>query len=93
MPQPLKERKDRFARMFPPRVEKAIKQFQLISNCSNPSDYAYKDTTVAKVWVHLLLAMKAAAKEFGLDVEFTINNKRLDELYVPGTIEKLVKGK
>ena len=93
MPQSVKEKKSRFARIFPGRVEKIIHLFGLVENCAEKSNYEYKTETVAKVWVHLLLAMKYSAKPFGLNVEFTINGKRLDELYVPGTIEKLVTGK
>ena len=89
MPQSSAEKKARFGRMFPDRVEKSIKQFDLIANCSNSSNYEWNEETVAKVWVHLLKAQANSAKEYGLDVQFTINGKTLDDLYEEGSVRSL----
>jgi hypothetical protein len=89
MPQSASEKRDRFARMFPDRVEKAVKQFQLISNCSSKSNYEYSRETVAKVWVHLLDAMMNSADDFGLEIDFTINGKTLSEVSSSGSITSL----
>lgn len=89
MPQSSAEKKARFGRMFPDRVEKSIKQFDLIANCSNTSNYEWNEDTVAKVWVHLLRAQANSAKEYGLDVQFTINGMTLDQLYESGSIRSL----
>ena len=89
MPQSTAEKRDRFARMFPDRVEKAVKQFQLISNCSSKSNYDYDRDTVAKVWVHLLDAMMNSADNYGLDIEFTVNGKSLGDVAQSGSIASL----
>jgi hypothetical protein len=89
MPQSTAEKRDRFARMFPDRVEKAVKQFQLISNCSSKSNYDYDRDTVAKVWVHLLEAMMESADDYGLSIDFTINGKTLGDCLESGSIQSL----
>ena len=70
MPQSTAEKRDRFARMFPDRVEKVVKQFQLIGNCTNTSNYEWTRDTVAKVWVHILEAMVDSAEGYGLKLHF-----------------------
>lgn len=89
MTQTIAEKKDRFSRIFPDRVEKIVKQFQLISNCAAPSNYEYDRDTVAKVWVHLLDAMMNSADDYGLDIAFTVNGKTLSEVTKSGSIESL----
>ena len=89
MPQSTAEKRDRFARMFPDRVEKIVHQFKLISNCASTSNYDYNRDTVAKVWVHLLDAMMTSADDYGLDIEFKINGTPLSEGTRDGSIESL----
>lgn len=89
MAQSTAEKKDRFSRIFPDRVEKIVKQFQLISNCSAPSNYEYDRDTVAKVWTHLLDAMMTSADDYGLDIAFTVNGKELSEVAQSGSIASL----
>lgn len=93
MPQSTQEKRDRFARMFPDRVEKAVKQFQLISNCSSKSNYDYDKDTVAKVWVHLLGAMAKSADDYGLDIDFKINGKTTADVLESGSIQSLFEAK
>lgn len=88
MPETTAQKKDRFARIFPDRVEKIVKQFQLISNCSG-NNYEYNRETVAKVWTHLLDAMMRSADEYGLEIAFTVNGKDLQEVAQSGSIESL----
>ena len=89
MAQSTAEKKDRFSRIFPDRVEKIVKQFQLISNCSAPSNYEYDRDTVAKVWTHLLDAMMQSADDYGLEIAFTVNGKSLSEVAESGSIASL----
>ncbi len=89
MAQSHSDKKQRFARIFPNRVESVVDQFRKISNCSASKDYAYDRDTVAMVWVHVLLAMKASAKSFGLDLSFTINGQSFEELQRSGAISDL----
>ena len=89
MPQSIAEKRDRFARMFPNRVEKIVHQFKLISSCSRKSDYDYDKDTVAKVWVHLLGAMAKSADDYGLDIDFKINGKTTADILQSGSIQSL----
>ena len=89
MAQTSSDKKDRFSRIFPDRVEKLVKQFQLISNCSASSNYEYDRETVAKVWTHILDAMMNSAEDYGLDIAFTINGKDLLEVAQTGSIASL----
>ena len=81
MPQSLEERTDRFARIFPHRVEKLVKSFDLLGNCTSKSSYAWDDQLVRKVWVHILVAVTETAKSYGLSVEFTVDGLESASLY------------
>ena len=89
MPQSTAEKKDRFGRMFPARIEKVVDQFRMIENCSNKSNYEWNRDTVAKVWVHILEAMRGAAARYDLKIEFKINGKHLHEVSESGSIASL----
>lgn len=91
MPQSVAEKKRRFARMFPPRIEKLVDQFRMIGNCSAKSSYEFNKETVAKVWVHVLDAMVGAADSYGLKLTFTINGKTLEDLRQEGSIRSLIE--
>lgn len=91
MPQSIEEKSARFSRMFPPRIEKLIDQFRVIGNCANPSNYHFNRETVVKVWVHVLKAVSSSAREYGIQVDYTINGKTLDELYQEGSVASLLK--
>lgn len=85
------QKRSRFARMFPPRIEKIVDQFRVIGNCSSKSNYDYDPEKVAKVWIHVLDAMVDAAEKFGLKLQFTINDKTLTELMKEGSVASLLK--
>ena len=89
MPQSIEEKRGRFAKMFPARVEKVVDQFRMIENCSNKSNYDWDRDIVAKVCVHVLEAMRGSAARYGLKVEFTLNGKHLWEVAESGSIESL----
>lgn len=91
MPQSTEEKRSRFARMFPPRIEKIVDQFRVIGNCANPSNYDFDRERVAKVWIHVLCAMVDAAEGFGLKLDFTINGKALMDLQEEGSVASLLK--
>ena len=91
MPQSVIEKKQRFARMFPSRIEKLVDQFRVIGNCSSKSNYEFNKETVAKVWVHVLDAMVGAADGYGLKLAFTINGKTLEDLRQEGSVKSLIE--
>lgn len=73
MPQTTAEKRDRFARMFPPRVEKARDQFRLLTNCSNPSNYEWTPDLVQRAWLELGKEFAEAAAAFDLELVITVN--------------------
>ena len=91
MPQSTEEKRSRFARMFPPRIEKIVDQFRVIGNCANPSNYDFDRERVAKVWIHILDAMVGAAELYGLRLSFTVNEKSLEQLREEGSVASLLK--
>ena len=91
MAQTSAEKKSRFARVAVPRIESAINQFRLISNCSSKSNYEWDQLKLKKVFVHVLIAVQDCAAAFDLDVHFTINQVDSKDLYDPKAIEEFLK--
>lgn len=90
MPQTVKQKQERFGRVFPERVERLVKTVELITNCSNKSNYDWTEDTVKKAWVHLLIKVSRAASAFGLKVSFTVNGIAAEDLYLPGNPERVL---
>lgn len=70
MPQSTAEKKDRFSRMFPPRVETLIKTLKLLGNCTNKSNYEWNQDLVKRAWIEVAKKLEATAAEF--DIEFAV---------------------
>ena len=90
MPQSIAEKKDRFARVAVPRIQQAVDIFRKIGNCSNPHQYAWDQVTLKKVFVHILNAIQECAKEFGMKIEFTIDQVDSRDLYNPEAIKEFL---
>ena len=73
MAQSSAEKRDRFARMFPPRAEKLVDQFRLLENCTSKSNYEWTEDTVKRAWVEIAKALRQTAKSYDLDLEITLN--------------------
>lgn len=86
--QPVNEKKARFARMFPPRVEKLIDQLRLLSNCTNTSSYEFDKDLVKRCWIEIGKRLELTAKEFGVSFKVTLDNKPLSEYDTSKTTKK-----
>ncbi len=86
MPQSSAEKRDRFARMFPPRAEKLVDQFRLLENCTSKSNYEWTPDTVQRAWVEIAKALRQTAKAYDLDLEITLNG---DEIQYVDTTKPL----
>ena len=86
MPQSSAEKRDRFARMFPPRAEKLVDQFRLLENCTSKSNYEWTPDTVQRAWVEIAKALRQTAKAYDLDLEITLNG---DEIQYVDTTKSL----
>lgn len=74
------EKKERFARMFPPRVEKLVKQLDVLANCSNKSSYEFDTDLVQRCWIEIAKQLQTTAKCFGLDFIIMVNGKNVREI-------------
>lgn len=57
----MEERRDRFLKLAPRRVQKALKALQQVGNCGNRNSYQYSEEEALKIG----LALKRALDECG----------------------------
>lgn len=77
MPQTTHEKRDRFARMFPPRVEKLIDTLRLLQNCTSKKDYEWTDDTVKRAWIEIAERFQETAKAYGLELEISLDGDQV----------------
>ena len=70
MPQSSAEKRDRFARMFPPRVEKLTDTLRLLENCTAKSNYEWNEDLVKRSWIEIAKKLRDTAKAY--DMELTV---------------------
>lgn len=73
MAQTSEEKRDRFARMFPPRVEKLKDQFRLLENCTAKSNYEWTEDTVKRAWVEIAKALRETAAAYDMELDISLN--------------------
>lgn len=73
MPQSSAEKRDRFKRMFPPRVEKLVDQFRLLENCTSKSNYEWNEDLVKRAWVEIAKSLRATCKAYDLELTVMLN--------------------
>jgi hypothetical protein len=66
-------KRDRFARMFPARVNALRDTLRKIANCSNKGNYEWDRDKVQNAWVLIAEEFTTTAKHYGVsfDVEVT----------------------
>ena len=74
------ERRDRFARIFPPRVEKLVKCLDVLCNCSSKSSYDWNIDVVKRAWLEIAKSLASAAKSFDLDLSITLNGVNIKDI-------------
>lgn len=79
MPQSSEEKRDRFARMFPPRVEKLVKQLQLLENCTTKSTYEWTPDIVKRAWIEIGQTVIDTCAAYDMDLDISLDGKRLSE--------------
>ena len=83
------ERRDRFARIFPPRVEKLVKSLEVLTNCSSKSSYDWTPDLVQRAWIEIAKTLSTAAKSFDLDLEIRLNGKDIREIDTSKALRKM----
>lgn len=77
MPQSSEEKRDRFARMFPPRAEKLIDQMRLLQNCTSKSNYEWTPDTVKRAWIEIAKALQDTAAAYDLNLEILLDGDEI----------------
>lgn len=60
----MEERRDRFLKLAPKRVQKAIKALQYVGNCGNRSSYQYSEEEALKIGLALKRALDECGEKF-----------------------------
>ena len=77
MPQSSAEKKDRFARIFPPRVQTLIKTLDLLENCTNTSNYEWSKDLVKRAWIEIGLKLADTCAHYDMDLDIKLNGQPL----------------
>ena len=80
MAQSSAEKKDRFGRMFPPRVEKLKDTLRLMSNCTNKSNYEWNQDLVKRCYIEIAKAIEDSADLFEIDLAVTVDGTPVVEI-------------
>jgi hypothetical protein len=73
MAQSSAEKRDRFGRMFPARVEKLVKQLDLLTNCTSKSNYEWSEDVVKRAWIEIAVAFQETAAAYDLELDISLN--------------------
>ena len=71
----LKETKeDRFKRVATKRVQRILREYRLLGNCSNRSTYAFTDSQIKKIWASVEEEHKNCKSKFKVQnqMEFSL---------------------
>ena len=77
MPQSSAEKRERFANVFPPRVEKLCHQFKLLRNCTTKSNYEWTSDTVKRAWIEICLSLQDTCSAYDMDLQISLDGKSL----------------
>lgn len=88
MPQSIEEKRDRFSRIFPSRVEKLMKALEILENCSNKSNYDWTPDTVQRVWVEIGKQFCQVAGEYELDLQILLDGQDLKNIDTTHPLEE-----
>ena len=76
----MNEKRDRFARLYPDRVKKLIKSLEVLTNCSNKSNYEFDEELVRRTWVEIGKHFLLAAAEFDTDFTVLLNGANVADI-------------
>ena len=82
------EKRDRFARIFPPRVEKLVKSLEVLTNCSNKSSYDWTPDLVKRAWIEIAKTLAVAAKSFDLDLVIELDGVDIRDINTKKRLKK-----
>jgi hypothetical protein len=74
------EKRDRFARLYPDRVKKLIKALDVLTNCSNKSNYEFDEDLVRRTWIEIGKQFQLSAAEFDTDLTILLNGANVADI-------------
>lgn len=76
----MNEKRDRFARLYPDRVQRLIKSLEVLTNCSNKSNYEFDEDLVRRTWIEIGKQFSLAAAEFDTDFVLHLNGQNIADI-------------
>ena len=73
----MNEKRDRFSRLYPARVQKLIKALEVVENCSNKSNYEFDEDLVTRTWIEIGKQFQYVGQAFEIDFQVTLDGKDL----------------
>jgi len=73
------KKREQFARIFPPRVDKLIDSLRILSHCSK-SHCAWDQDLVTRTWIEIGRHFAITAKMFGVSFEIQVDGKDIREI-------------
>lgn len=87
------EKRDRFSRIFPPRVDKLVKSLEVLNNCSSKSSYDWTPDLVQRAWLEIAKSLAIGAKSFGLEFVIELDGVDIRDLDTSKKLPKKTKAK
>ena len=76
----MNEKKERFSRLFPKRVEALIEKLNILDHCSNKSSYEWSDDLVKKCWIEVAKQLQSSAKCFGVEMIIHLDGQNIRDI-------------
>lgn len=86
MAQTSEEKRDRFKRMYPPRVEKLVDTMRLLENCTAKSNYEWDEDLVKRSWIEIAKRLQETAAAYDLKLDISLNG---DQVHYIDTTEPM----
>lgn len=78
MPQTSAEKRDRFARIYPSRVEKLVDTMRLLENCTSKSNYEWSEDLVKRSWIEIAKKLQDTAAAYDLKFEVLLDGDNVE---------------
>ena len=77
MPESIEQKRKRFGKLFPDRVERLLSGLRILGNCSNKSNYDWNQDLVHDAWVQIGIFFCETAQAFGVKFELMVDGEEV----------------
>ena len=70
-------KRQKFARIFPARVQKIRDQLRILGNCSSKSNYEWEPEKINLFFAYILQEIITLSRSFGVEVSATVGDKNV----------------